>query len=63
MNKLNRGNMIIWAIVAIMFAIGIAGKIETDSVCGGTPNYSACQLSLQAWGDENRARNAGFGIY
>jgi hypothetical protein len=54
---------IIAAGIAALLAIGIHGRMETRRICGNAANYAACDLSLQAWGDETRARNAGFGIY
>jgi hypothetical protein len=54
---------IIAAGIAALLAIGIHGRMETRRICGDAANYAACDLSLQAWGDETRARNAGFGIY
>lgn len=49
--------------LVILTLLGIASYIDTQRVCGDVANYDACHLSLQAWGNETKAVNAGNGIY
>lgn len=56
-------NKLLIAGLVILTLLGIASHMDTQRVCDGVTNYDACHLSLQAWGNEAQARNAGNGIY
>lgn len=53
----------ILAAIAAFGAMAYANSAQEHRVCDGVSSYAMCQISLQAWGDETRAHNAGNGIY
>jgi hypothetical protein len=49
--------------LVILTLLGVASYLDTKRVCGNVANYDACDLSLQAWGNETKAVAAGNGVY
>jgi len=47
------------AAAALLLVNGALNYRHTHAVCDGTANYALCDLSLQAGGDEARARADG----